>query len=197
MLEPGTRIARPVVCALAALVIVGACASTTSPSGSPAASAPPSAQPSTTPVPPTPSPTPGPIAAIKIGDPYALVDNPKNKSLSGDLAFSFDVAGKRVDSTLKGREIRQDGKLVGLVLVVEFGDLRMTPAIFEAAAHGAADSAKGELSFSTILGQRVAFVTTADATFGLFSHGDTVVMVGGPTGTDAESLLTAIIKANA
>jgi hypothetical protein len=100
MLEPRTRIACLVAVVLAALVIVGACASTTSPSGSPAAAAPPSAQPST--ASPTPSPTP-----------------------------------------------------------------------------------------------RAAFVTTADATFGLFSHGDTVVMVGGPTGTDAKSLLTAIIKANA
>jgi len=197
MLEPRTRIARLVVSALAALVIATACASSTSPSGSPAAVATPSGQPSTASPSPTSSPTPGPIAAIRIGDPYVLVDNPKNKSLSEDLAFSFDVAGKRVDSSLKGREIRQDGKLVGLVLVLEFGDLRMTPAIFEAAAHGAADSAKGALSFSTILGRRVAFVTTADATFGLFSHGDTVVMVGGPTGTDAKSLLTAIIKANA
>jgi hypothetical protein len=102
MLEPRTPIARLVAVVLAALVIVGACASTTSPSGSPAAFAPPSAQALTASQSPTPSPTP-----------------------------------------------------------------------------------------------RAAFVTTADATFGLFSHGDTVVMVGGPTGTDAKSLLTAIIKANA
>jgi hypothetical protein len=62
---------------------------------------------------------------------------------------------------------------------------------------GRVRDAEYQIAFSTILGKRVAFVTTADATFGLFSHGDTVVMVGGPTGTDAKSVLTAIIKANA
>jgi hypothetical protein len=141
-------------------VIVGACASTTSPSGSPAAFAPPSAQPSTASQSPTPSPTPRAVAAIKIGDPYLLIDNPTNRVLTEAFSFSFDVAGKRVESAMSGREIRQDGKLVGLVLLLEFGDLKMTPAIFDAAAHGAADSAKGQIAFSTILGKRVAFVTT-------------------------------------
>ena len=196
MVESRSRIARLVAGALLALLIVGGCTNSTSPTGSMASSATPSARPSTS-LPPLASPTPRAVASLKIGDPFVLVDNPKNRSLTETFSFSFDVDGKRVESAMSGREIRQDGKLVGLVLLLEFGDLKMTPAIFDAAAHGAADSAKTQIAFSTILGKRVAFVTTTDATFGLVSHGDTIVMVGGPTGTDAKSLLTAIIKANA
>ena len=178
-----------------ALLVVAGCANSTSPTGSPEPSST-SARPSTPP-PPLASPTPRAVAALKIGDPYVLVDNPKNRSLTEAFSFRFDADGRQVESSMSGREIRQDGKLVGLVLLLEFGDLKMTPAIFDAAAHGAADSAKGQIAFSTILGKRVAFVTTTDATFGLVSHGDTIVMVGGPTGTDAKALLTSVIQANA
>jgi hypothetical protein len=195
MLEPRSRIARLVACALVALVIVAGCANSTSPPG--IASASPSAAPTTAAsLPPPASPTPRAVAALKIGDPYLLVDNPKNRALTESFSFSFDVGGKRVESAMSGREIRQDGKLVGLVLLLEFGDLEMTPAVFDAAAQEAANSAKGQVAFSTILGRRVAFVTTTGASFALVSHGDAIVMVGGPTGTDAKALLTAVIKAN-
>jgi hypothetical protein len=196
MLEPRSRIARLLAAGLVALVVAAGCANTANPTGSVAASASASAQPAAASLPPLASPTPRAVAALKIGDPFVLVDNPKNRSLTDAFSFTFDVAGSRVESSMSGREIRQDGRLVGLVLLLEFGEVKMTPATFEAAANAAAESAQGQIAFSTILGKRVAFVTTADATFGLVSHGDTIVMVGGPTGTDAKSLLTAVIKAN-
>jgi hypothetical protein len=74
--------------------------------------------------------------------------------------------------------------------------LTMTRDVFNAAAHAAADSAGGRVAFKTILDEWVAIVTTKDATFGMYALHDEIVLVGGPIGTDAETLLTAVIKAN-
>ncbi|MEA2546413.1 MAG: hypothetical protein QOI09_1686, partial [Chloroflexota bacterium] len=143
-----------------------------------------------------PSASPDAAAAVLIGTPYLLVDNPKNKVLTESFAFRFDVAGQLVESTMSGREIRQDSTLVGLVLVMNFGGLKMTDDVFDAAANATATNSGGKVAFTTILGKRVAFVTTKDSTFGMYGLGDAIVMVGGPTGTDARTLLTSVITAN-
>jgi hypothetical protein len=188
---------RLLAAALVALLIVAACGSGPSTTATPTAS-PAAAIDSTAPLPSVasnPSASDA-AAAVLIGTPYLLVDNPRNKVLTESFAFRFDVAGQHVESTMSGREIRQDSTLVGLVLVMNFGGLKMTKDVFDAAANAAATNSGGKVTFTTILGKRVAFVTTKDSTFGMYGLGDAIVMVGGPTGTDARTLLTSVITAN-
>jgi hypothetical protein len=189
---------RLLAAALVALVIVAACGSGPSPVAKPTAS-PAAVIASTAPLPSAasnPSASPDAAAAVNIGTPYLLVDNPRNKVLTESFAFRFDVAGQHVESTMSGREIRQDSTLVGLVLVMNFGGLKMTKGVFDAAANATATNSGGKVAFTTILGKRVAFVTTKDSTFGMYGLGDAILMVGGPTGTDARTLLTSVITAN-
>jgi len=145
---------------------------------------------------PTPGQTTDAVAAIQIGDPFVLSTNPLNKALTDSFSFAFDVANRHIESKMTGREIRQDGALAGLVLVMTIDRITMTRDVFNAAAHAAADSAGGKVAFKTILDEWVAIVTTKDATFGMYALHDEIVLVGGPIGTDAETLLTAVIKAN-
>jgi hypothetical protein len=79
---------------------------------------------------------------------------------------------------------------------MKFGGIPMSRQIFDAAANREATNSGGKVVFSTILGNRVAFITSTTAAFGLYSRGDSILMVGGPTGTDAKTLLTSVIKAN-
>jgi hypothetical protein len=189
--------------ALAALLIVAGCGNGPVVSASPTPSVPtsPSATGSAAPsasiaLGPTPVQTTGAVAAIEIGAPFVLSTNPLNKALTDSFSFAFDVADRHIESKMTGREIRQDGALAGLVLVMTTDRLTMTRDVFNAAAHAAADSAAGKVSFKTILGEWAAIVTTKDATFGMYALNDEIVLVGGPIGTDAETLLTAVIKAN-
>jgi hypothetical protein len=189
--------------ALAALLIVAGCGNSPVVSASPTASVPtsPSATGSAAPsasvaLGPTPVQTTDAVAAIEIGAPFVLSTNPLNKALTDSFSFAFDVADRHIESKMTGREIRQDGALAGLVLVMTTDRLTMTRDVFNAAAHAAADSAGGKVAFKTINGEWVAIVTTKDATFGMYALHDEIVLVGGPIGTDAETLLTAVIKAN-
>jgi hypothetical protein len=179
--------------ALAALAIVAGCGNTTNVTPSATASA---RTATASGAAASPSATPDVVADLEIGDPYELVSNPVNKALTASSSFRFDVADQQVESTMTGREIRQDGDLVGLLLVMQFDGLTMTPAILDAAANGAARNADGTVSFATILDHRVAFVTTKDAIFGMYILADKIVLVGGPTGTEAKTLITSVIKAN-
>jgi hypothetical protein len=192
-----SRHAVPALTALAALAIVAGCGNTTNVTPGPTAAAPTTAA-SGAPASPsvTPVATPDVVADLEIGDPYELVSNPVNKALTASTSFRFDVADQQVESTMTGREIRQGGKLVGLLLVMQFDGLTMTPAILDAAANGAAKNADGAVSFATVLDHRVAFVTTKDAIFGMYILADKIVLVGGPTGTEAKTLITSVIKAN-
>jgi hypothetical protein len=192
---------RLVVGALAALVIVAGCGNGPVESASATASVPqsPSATGSAAPsaaLAPTPVQTTDAVAAIEIGAPFVLSTNPLNKALTDSFSFAFDVADRHIESKMTGREIRQDGALAGLVLVMTIDRLTMTRDVFNAAAHAAADSAGGKVAFKTILDEWVAIVTTKDATFGMYALHDEIVLAGGPIGTDAETLLTAVIKAN-
>lgn len=185
--------------ALVALLIVAACGATPSvtasgtptSTASPTASVAPSVSPSTS---PSASPATDVATGIKIGAPYVLAGNPANPALSG--TFNVEIAGQRIEAVMNGREIRQDAKRVGLVLVMKFGGIPMSRQIFDAAANREATNSGGKVVFSTILGNRVAFITSTTAAFGLYSRGDSILMVGGPTGTDAKTLLTSVIKAN-
>jgi hypothetical protein len=187
--------------ALAALAIVAGCGNSTNVTASPTAAAPGASASGTSAsvspsVGPTPVVTPDVVANLEIGLPYELVSNPVNKALTSSSSFRFDVADQQVESTMTGREIRQGDKLVGLLLVMRFDGLTMTPSILDAAANGAAKNDDGTVSFTTILDHRVAFVTTKGAIFGMYILDDEIVLVGGPTGTDAKTLLTSVVKAN-
>ena len=197
------RIPRLVVGALAALLIVAGCGNGPVVSASPTASVAPSVSATGSAAPsasaalaPTPVQTTDAVAAIEIGAPFVLSTNPLNKALTDSFSFAFDVADRHIESKMTGREIRQDGALAGLVLVMTIDRLTMTRDVFNAAAHAAADSAGGKVAFKTISGEWVAIVTTKDATFGMYALHDEIVLVGGPIGTDSETLLTAVIKAN-
>lgn len=211
MTAPAARTSRLLAAAFAALLIVAACgsaavadgptASTTAlstPSASPIRAATPS--PKLTPVPtadpqsPSPEPKPDTAADLKIGVPYKLVKNDTNTSLTA--SFAFDIGGQHIDATMNGREIRRDGALAGIVLAMKFSGFPMTREVFDGAAKGAANNTGGKLSFATILGNRVAFVTTTKFTFGLYTLGDAIVMVGATKSADTKALLTSVIKAN-
>jgi hypothetical protein len=207
MIETGARSRRLLAGGLAAVLLVTACGGAVNPAASPGVSA--GASPTkaatsspTASVPPVGSASASPSASpatdvatgIQIGAPYVLTGNPGSTALSG--TFNVDVAGKRVEALMNGREIRQDSKVVGLVLVMKFSGTTITPQFFDLAAKQAASNSDGKVTFSTILGNRVAFVTATGASYGLYARGDSILMVGGPTGTDAKALLTSVIKAN-
>lgn len=144
---------------------------------------------------PTASPTPEPeedlAADLKIGAPYKLVANAANAALKG--SFMFDVGGVHVEAVMNGREINQDGKLVGVAIVMLMRGVPMNDDVFEAAAQ---NGANGRATFSTILGERVAFVTNSQTTVGMYLLHGRMVMVGGVSGDDTKALLTSVIKAN-
>jgi hypothetical protein len=213
MVSLDARSPRLLVGALAALLVVAACGSsaeaTASPTVSPTPSptAVPTPRPTPRPIPtpiPTPTPSPTPTvtatlaeqaaAALKIGAPYKLVANPANAALSG--AVSMDIAGQHVNETIAGREIWQGSKPVGLVLVLEIEGVQMSPKVFEGGAQGAANNTGGKLSYTTILGHRVALVTAKAGTFGMYALHDTIVMVLATKPADTKPLLTSVIKAN-
>jgi hypothetical protein len=208
MIETGAPSRRLLAGSLAVLLLVAACGGAVNQAASPGVSA--GASPTqaatsspTASVPPAGSASASPSASpatdvatgIEIGAPYVLTGNPGSTALSG--TYNVDVAGKRVEALMNGREIRQDSKVVGLVLVMKFSGTTITPQFFDLAAKQAAsNSGGGKVTFSTILGNRVAFVTATGASYGLYARGDSILMVGGPTGTDAKTLLTSVINAN-
>jgi hypothetical protein len=182
---------------LAACLIVAACGAT--PNATPSPSSSPTATPSVAPsasasAQPSASGATDAATGITIGAPYVLKGNPANPALSG--TFRVQLAGQTIEAVMNGREIRKDATLVGLVLVMKFSGTPVTREVLDGAAKGAATSSAGKVAFSTILGNRVAFVTSSNATFGLYARGDSILMVGGPTGTDAKALLTSVIKEN-
>lgn len=64
---------------------------------------------------------------------------------------------------------------------------------YDAAARG---SANGRITFSTILGQRVASATNSQTTIGMYVLHSAIVMVDGVKAADTKVLLTSVIKAN-
>jgi hypothetical protein len=208
MVASNARSPRLLAAALAALVIVAGCsgsaAAPISPTASPTAAVTPSPTPSRSHVPsyPTPtqapaSPTPPPLDAasgLKIGSPFRLVANPANSTLTA--SFSFNIATVHIEETMTGREVWQRNKLVGLAYVIEISGVAMTRATFDRAAQGAANTTQGKLTFTTILGNRVAFIATKTASFGLYVLHENIVMVGAETMTETKTLLTSVLKAN-
>jgi hypothetical protein len=190
------------------LLVAGACSA--APAGAPAslawmATAAPTAVRATavpTPVPtpkPTPKVTPEPKAGdlasdLRIGAPYKLVANSANASLTA--TFSVDVGGQHITATMNGREIRRSGTTVGAALVLKFSGISMSNSLFEASAEGGARNAGGKLSYSTVLGHRVAIITTPSTSVWLYLLHGTIVMVGGVNGSDTKPLMTSVIKAN-
>lgn len=195
--------------ALAALLVLGGCSVAAEPATPgplatldiPATPTPPPTQrPTPSPV-ATPSPTPAAsptkvpepetellVAKLRIGAPYELVANPGNKALTA--SFSIDVAGTHIDAIMHGREIRRGRTVVGVAFVMEVSGMKLTRQTFEAEAN-----ATGRATFSTILGQRVAFVTTQTKVGMYLLHGN-IVMVAAVDPADTEALLTSVIEAN-
>ena len=213
MIASNVRSPRLLAGALTALLVVAGCtgsaAAPVGPSASPtvspntAATPSPTRSPSPSPVPsyPTPtrapaSPTPALDAAsgLKIGSPFRLVANPANSTLTA--SFSFNVATVHVEETMTGREVWQRNKLVGLAYIIEISGVQMNRTMFDRAAQGAANTTQGKLTFTTILGNRVAFIATKTASFGLYVLHETIVMVGAETMAETKTLLTSVLKAN-
>ena len=61
---------------------------------------------------------------------------------------------------------------------------------------GAARNTGGKLTYGKVLGHKVAYVVAKGASFALYLHDDTMVMVGSATLGTTKALLTAVIKAN-
>ena len=196
---------------LAALLVLGACTVGAEPATPgplatldiPATPTPlPTQRPTPSPVPPvsptpvaSPSPEPEPASdlasTLRIGLPYKLVANGRNGALRA--SFTLDYAGTHIDVVMTGREIWQGGKLVGAALVMEMSGIDMNEEVFEAAAK---NSGSRQVTFSTILGERVAFAETAQTTVGMYVLKGRIVMVGGVDADESKALLTSVIQAN-
>jgi hypothetical protein len=208
-MQPGSR-TRLVAFAAAALVLAAGCNG-----GAAVASNPPlpsirpiaTVAPTPTPTPkpsPSPTPTPKPSASqetatravdkLKIGSPYTLFYNPANQALGA--TFNIQIGTVNVSETMSGLEIRQRAKLVGLLYVLEMDGIPMSNAVFEGGARGAAANAGGTLTYAKVLGKRVAYIVTKQASFAMFLRGDVIVMVGAQTLPLTKTLLTSVIKAN-
>jgi hypothetical protein len=146
---------------------------------------------------PVASPSPEPKLAsdlaseLRIGLPYKLVANGRNGALKA--SFTFDYAGTHIEVVMNGREIWQGGELVGAALVMEMKGIDMNEDVFEAAAK---NSGSRRVTFSTILGERVAFAETAQTTVGMYVLKGRIVMVGGVEADESKALLTSVIQAN-
>ncbi|HEY8801026.1 MAG TPA: hypothetical protein VIM20_10550, partial [Candidatus Limnocylindrales bacterium] len=181
MIASNVRSPRLLAGALTVLLIVAGCTGSAaapvspSPTASPNAAATPSPARSLSPspVPSYPTPTRAPASStpaldaasgLKIGSPFRLVANPANSTLTA--SFSFNVATVHVEETMTGREVWQRNKLVGLAYIIEISGVQMSRTMFDRAAKGAANATQGNLTFTTILGNRVAFIATKAASFG-------------------------------
>lgn len=204
-LRSHSRVATCLVALLVAAGCTGGATDVSSPTPSPTVvpvrTATPTRAPSPSPVPsaslplvPTPLPSDGLIASLKIGSPYTLVFNPANSALSMD--FSFKVGSATVTEAMRGREIHQRGTAVGFLYSLEITGVPMSDAAFEAGATGAARNTGGKLTYGKVLGHKVAYVVAKGASFALYLHDDTMVMVGSATLSTTKALLTAVIKAN-
>ena len=211
MVASNVRSPRLLAGALTALLVVAGCTGSAaapvspSPTASPNAAATPSPARSLSPspVPSYPTPTRAPASStpaldaasgLKIGSPFRLVANPANSTLTA--SFSFNVATVHVEETMTGREVWQRNKLVGLAYIIEISGVQMSRTMFDRAAQGAANATQGNLTFTTILGNRVAFIATKTASFGLYVLHETIVMVGASTMAVTKTLLTSVLKAN-
>lgn len=207
-LRSGSRVA---TCAAALLLVAAGCTGGAAVDSSPSSSVTavrsatptPTRKPTFSPVPshspslppsPTPAPTAGLIDTLKIGSPYVFVFNPANSALSANL--SFQMGSINVTETMSGREIHQRGKIVGLAYVIEITGIPMNEAAFEGGARGAAANTGGKLTYSTVLGHKVAWVVAKAASFGIYLHDDVMVMVGAQTLTLTKTLLASVLKAN-
>ena len=184
-------------CGGGAAAVASPAPSVVAPTPTPTPTPTPRPTPTSTPRPtPAPSPSQAPsfITSLKIGSPYELVDNPANQALHG--SFNFTLGSISATETLTGREIRQRTALVGLALVLEIVGIPMNEAAFVGGARGAAANSGGKLTYSTILGHRVAFIEAKTGAFGMYLTHDAIVMVGADKAATMKTLLTSVIKAN-
>jgi hypothetical protein len=196
---------------LGAILLVGACSAggppaadpTPTPAATPKITFPPrpTALPTATPAPtPVAQPTPAAPAVddlasgLKIGKPYRLVDNPANKALTG--SFQLDVAGQHIEAAMNGREVWNSSSLIGAAIVMRFTGHPVTTPMFEGAARGGAANVGGKVSYATVLGTRVAYITSSQATAGMYVLHGSIVMVAGTTSANTKAVLASIIKAN-
>jgi hypothetical protein len=187
----------PLVAALVFVVAAcdGAASASVAPTATPTAA--PTAKPTPRPTPtPTPSPTPKPeaVESVKIGSGYTLVESQAPGGMSGSM--SLNLAGKTVEETFSGREVHKGDDLVGTLMVLEIEGVPMSTAAFEGGAKGAASNVAGKLTYTKILGQRVAMVTADQGTFAMFVLDDNIVMVIGATPEDTKPILNSVLKAN-
>ena len=210
-MDPGIRNRwAPVAVLVTAIFAVGACGPGPVAEASPSASATPAGPtvrptPRPTPIPtliatprptPTPSPTPVPEAVdeVAIGEPYTLVANPDNKSLSGSV--EINIAGQQITETITGREIMKGDTKVGTLLVLEFEGLPVNQAALEAGATGMANRQGGTLTYEDIEGWQVAIIKGPTATTALLRLHNNLVAVIGEEPSQTIPLATSVVEAN-
>ena len=61
---------------------------------------------------------------------------------------------------------------------------------------GAAANTGGKLTYAQVLGKKVAYIAARQASFAMYLHGATIVMVGAQTLGLTKTLLASVIKSN-
>ena len=202
---------------LAATVVLGfvltACSPAAVASPSPAATPEPTPTVAPTPTPtpePTPSPTPKPTptpeptptppvdaaADLEIAAPFELtLLDPAIETLfrkqftagAGYTAGLYDFGG---------RDVVEDGSLIGFVFVVDFTPSVLTDATWPSFLAGVTGTSKAKFKTVTISGVKVSTGTTSDGTLGLWRSRDSVLMVIPSKASDLTPISKSLISAN-
>ena len=197
---------------VAGLVVAGcspAAVASLSPSATPEPT--PTATPSPTPTPePTPSPTPKPTptveptatppvdaaAGLKIAAPYQLtpLDSALEALFRKQFTSGVGAAASLID--FGGRDVVDDGALVGYVFIVGFEPGVLTDASYPSFLEGVKGSAKVTFKTVTISGVKVSTAPSGPGMMGLYRKGGDVVMVLTQSASGLAPVIRALVSAN-
>ena len=194
-------------------LVVAACspAAIASPSPTATPEPTPTATPSPTPTPePTPSPTPKPTptaeptatppvdaaAGLEIAAPYSLtpLDPALETLFRKQFTSGVGAAASLID--VGGRDIVDDGALVGYVFVVGFQPGVLTDASYPSFLEGVKGNTSVKFKVVTISGVKVSTAPSGPGSMGLYRKGDGVVMVLTTSASGLAPVVRSLISAN-
>ena len=157
--------------------------------------------PSPTPKPtPTPEPTPSPptdaAADLEIAAPYKLT--PLDPALDALFRKQFTTGAGAAAAFVDfgGRDIVDDGTLVGYVFRIEFQPGLLTDASWPTFLEGVKGQSTAKFKTVTISGVKVSTIPSGPGSMGLYRKGDGVLMVLSMTPSELTPIVRSLISAN-